>query len=132
MPTTGVTSFTGTNQTSRGAMWATRKSISSASRSHGVAKVAVFAYNNSGHFIPFLFSSDVAANKFGPVVKMTDSNNFASLPPPIAYDSKTIIPNARSEIGSPLVFIDSSFVVVPSALLYDLRSIRVLLAQVSG
>jgi len=63
---------------------------------------------------------------------MTDSNNFASLPPPIAYDSKTIIPNARSEIGSPLVFIDSSFVVVPSALLYDLRSIRVLLAQVSG
>jgi hypothetical protein len=71
------------------------------SRSHGVAKVAVFAYNNSGHFIPFLFSSDAAANKFGPVVEMTDSNNFASIPPPIAYDSKRTIPNARSEIGSP-------------------------------
>jgi len=59
------------------------------SRSQGVANVAVFAYDNSGNFIPYVFSSKVAANTFGRVVKVTDSNNFASVPPPIALDSKT-------------------------------------------
>jgi hypothetical protein len=59
------------------------------SRSQGVAEVAVFAYDNSGKFIPYVFSSNVAANTFGPVVKITDSDNFASVPPPIAFDSKT-------------------------------------------
>jgi len=61
----------------------------SVSRSQGVPNVAVFAYDNSGQFIPYVFSSNVAANTFGPVVKIKDSNNFASVPPPIAYDSKT-------------------------------------------
>jgi hypothetical protein len=61
----------------------------SVSRSQGVADVAVFAYDNSGKFIPYVFSSNVAANTFGPVVKITDSNNFASVPPPIAFDSQT-------------------------------------------
>jgi hypothetical protein len=59
------------------------------SRSQGVPNVAVFAYDNSGNFIPYVFSSNVAANTFGPVVKITDSNNFASVPPPMAYDTKT-------------------------------------------
>jgi hypothetical protein len=59
------------------------------SRSQGVPNVAVFAYDNSGNFIPWVFSSNVAANTFGPVVDITDSNNFASVPPPIAYDSTT-------------------------------------------
>lgn len=59
------------------------------SRSQSVPNVAVFAYDNSGQFIPYVFSSNVAADTFGPVVKITDSNNFASVPPPIAYDSKT-------------------------------------------
>src|SRR5580658_9155792 len=59
------------------------------SRSQGVSNVAVFAYDNSGQFIPWVFSSNVGANTFGPVVKITDSENFGSVPPPIAYDSKT-------------------------------------------
>jgi hypothetical protein len=59
------------------------------SRSQGVPNVAVFAYDNSGQFIPWVFSSNVGANTFGPVVKITDSNNFGSVPPPTAYDSKT-------------------------------------------
>jgi hypothetical protein len=59
------------------------------SRSQGVPNVAVFAYDNSGQFIPYVFSSNVEANTFGPVVKITDSNNFGSVPPPTAYDSKT-------------------------------------------
>jgi len=59
------------------------------SRSQGVPNVAVFAYDNSGQFIPWVFSSNVANNTFGPVVRITDSNNFGSVPPPIAYDSAT-------------------------------------------
>jgi hypothetical protein len=59
------------------------------SRSQGIPKVAVFAYDNSGQFIPWVFSSNVANNTFGPVVRITDSNNFGSVPPPMAYDSTT-------------------------------------------
>jgi len=58
------------------------------SRSQGVPNVAVFAYDNSGNFIPYVFSSNVAANTFGPVIMITDSQNFGSVPPPIAYDSQ--------------------------------------------
>jgi hypothetical protein len=57
--------------------------------SQGVANTAVFAYDNSDNFIPYAFSSNVAANTFGPVVDITDSTDFASVPPPIAYDSVT-------------------------------------------
>lgn len=59
------------------------------SRSQGVPNVAVFAYDNSDNFIPYVFSSNVANNTFGPVVMITDSLNFGSVPPPIAYDSVT-------------------------------------------
>src|SRR5580700_8705972 len=51
------------------------------SRSQGEPNVSVFAYDNSGNFIPWVFSSNVAANTFGPVVDITDSLNFASVPP---------------------------------------------------
>jgi hypothetical protein len=59
------------------------------SRSQGVPNVAVFVEDNSGGFTPLVFSSNVAANTFGPITKITDSNNFGSVPPPIAYDSHT-------------------------------------------
>jgi len=59
------------------------------SRSQGVPNVAVFAYDNSDNFIPWVFSSNVAANTFGPIVDITDSNNFGSVPPAMAYDSTT-------------------------------------------
>lgn len=59
------------------------------SHNQGVPNVAVFAYDNSGQFIPYVFSSNVANNTFGPVVHITDSTNFGSVPPPIAYDSVT-------------------------------------------
>src|SRR5262249_2308381 len=58
------------------------------SRSQGTTNVAVFAFDNSGGFTPLVFSSNVAANTFGPVVPITDSTNFGSVFPPIAYDSK--------------------------------------------
>jgi hypothetical protein len=49
----------------------------------------VYAIDISGNFTPFVFSSNVAANTFGPVIKITDSNNFGSVPPPMAFDSLT-------------------------------------------
>ena len=57
------------------------------SHSQGVPNVAVYAYDNSGNFIPYVFSSNVAANTFGPVVHITDSLNFASVPPPIGLNT---------------------------------------------
>jgi hypothetical protein len=59
------------------------------SRNQGEPDVAVFASDNSGHFIPDVFESNVAANTFGPVVRITDSNNFGSVPPPFAFDRAT-------------------------------------------
>lgn len=59
------------------------------SRSQGVPNVAVFAYDNSGQFTPWVFSSNVANNTFGPVVHITDSRNFGSVPPALAYNSAT-------------------------------------------
>lgn len=59
------------------------------SRNQGEPNSAVFAYDNSGNFIPDVFETNVAKNTFGPIVQITDSLNFASVPPPIAFDSVT-------------------------------------------
>lgn len=59
------------------------------SRTQGSANNAVFAQDNSGSFIPFVFSSNVAANTFGPVISITDSFNFGSIVPPMAYNTQT-------------------------------------------
>jgi hypothetical protein len=67
----------------------TKHLISSVSRNQGTTNNAVFAQDNSGNFIPYVFSSNVAANTFGPVIHITDSLNFGSVPPPIAYNSVT-------------------------------------------
>jgi hypothetical protein len=63
--------------------------ISSVSRTQGSPNAAVFAYDNSGNFIPYIFSSNVGANTFGPVIHITDSLNFGSVPPPIALNTVT-------------------------------------------
>jgi hypothetical protein len=39
--------------------------------------------------LPAQEKSDVAANTFGPVIKITDSLNFGSVPPPMAYNTVT-------------------------------------------
>lgn len=59
------------------------------SRNQGEPYVSVFAYDNSGNFIPYVFGSNVGANTFGPVVKITDSYDFGSVPPAMAFDTKT-------------------------------------------
>ena len=63
--------------------------ITSVTRNQGTGNVAVFAEDNSGNFIPYVFSSNVGANTFGPVIQITDSDNFGSVPPPIALNSAT-------------------------------------------
>ena len=63
--------------------------LSEVSRTQGSTNNAVFAQDNSGNFIPWVFSSNVAANTFGPVVKITDSFNFGSVTPPMAYNTVT-------------------------------------------
>src|SRR5271165_3970082 len=63
--------------------------LSEVSRNQGTTDVAVFAEDNSGNFIPYVFSSNVAANTFGPVIHITDSLNFGSVPPPIALNTVT-------------------------------------------
>jgi hypothetical protein len=63
--------------------------IMGVSRNQGEPYNSIFAYDNSGNFIPYVFGTNVAANTFGPVVKITDSYDFGSVPPPMAFDTKT-------------------------------------------
>ena len=64
--------------------------LNQVSRNQGTTNNAVFAIDNSGTtFIPWVFSTNVAANTFGPIVKVTDSFNFGSVPPPMAYNAVT-------------------------------------------
>lgn len=67
----------------------TQHLIRGVSRTQGTANAAIFAYDNSGNFIPYVFSSNVAANTFGPVIHIQDSLNFASEPPALAYNPTT-------------------------------------------
>ena len=62
--------------------------ITGVSRTQGTSNVAVFAEDNSGNFTPNVFSSNVAANTFGPVIKISDSTNFGGAPP-IALNTQT-------------------------------------------
>lgn len=63
--------------------------IRGVSRTQGTPNAAIFAYDNSGNFIPWVFSTNVAANTFGPIIKIQDSLNFASVPPPMAFNTVT-------------------------------------------
>ena len=63
--------------------------LNQVSHNQGATNNAVFAIDNGGTFIAWVFSSNVAANTFGPIVKITDSFNFGSVPPPMAYNTVT-------------------------------------------
>ena len=63
--------------------------INQVTSTQGSAEAAVFAFDNSGNFIPYVFESNVAQNTFGRVVHITDSYNFGSVPPPMAFDTVT-------------------------------------------
>jgi hypothetical protein len=61
----------------------------SVSRTQGFPSVAVFAYDNSDNFIPWVFESNVAGDTFSAVIKIKDSTNFGSTVPAMAFDTKT-------------------------------------------
>lgn len=63
--------------------------LNQVSRNQGVTNNAVLAMDNSGNFITWVYSSNIAANTFGPIVKITDSFNFGSVPPPMALNTVT-------------------------------------------
>lgn len=63
--------------------------LSEVSRTQGNPNNAVLAMDNSGTFITWVFSSNVAANTFGPIVKIKDTLNFGSVPPPMALNTVT-------------------------------------------
>jgi DNA-binding beta-propeller fold protein YncE len=62
--------------------------IAKVSRSQGVPNVAVLAFENGGDEHTFIFSSNVAANTFGPFITLTDSHFSFFTSPQMAYDSK--------------------------------------------
>ena len=63
--------------------------ISAVSRNQGAANVSVFAMDNSGNFVPDVFSSNVAANTFGPLIGITDQDFTSGAIPAMAYNSTT-------------------------------------------
>jgi len=63
--------------------------VTQVSRSQGTLDAAVFAEDVGGSFEPFVFSSNVAANTFGPLIKVTDPNFTFASDPLIALNSQT-------------------------------------------
>jgi hypothetical protein len=63
--------------------------VSLVSRNQGTSTNAVWAIDVSGNFQPTVFSSNVAANTFGPVIEVTDSDFNSGADPGFAYNSVT-------------------------------------------
>ena len=78
--------------------------VTQVSRTQGTFNVAVYALDLSSHFRPTLFTSDVGANTFGPVVSITDEDFVNGGDPPMAYDSvanRAVLGHAT--LGNPFV-----------------------------
>ena len=63
--------------------------IEAVSRQRDSDVVAVYAYDNSENFQPQVFSANVAAGTFGPVIALTDDNFGTGLIPKLAYNNRT-------------------------------------------
>jgi len=59
------------------------------SRNQGTSNNAVWAIDVSGNFRPTVFTSNVSANTFGPVIEVTDPDFTSGADPGFAYDSVT-------------------------------------------
>ncbi len=62
--------------------------ISNISRNQGVDNVAIYAQDTNSTFRPYIFTSNVGANTFGPVITLTD-DDFVNTLPALAYNSAT-------------------------------------------
>ena len=63
--------------------------VSLVSRNQGSSNNAVWTMDVSGNFRPTVFSSNIAANTFGPVIEVTDPDFNSGGNPGFAYDSVT-------------------------------------------
>lgn len=63
--------------------------IGEVSRNQGGSNIAAWVEDLSGAFVPSVFSSDVGANTFGPLIPITDQDFTFADNPKIAYDSVT-------------------------------------------
>lgn len=78
--------------------------VSLVSRNQGIPNNAVWAIDVSGNFRPTVFSTNVAANTFGPVIEVTDEDFTSGADPGFAYDSVTnqaVLGHAK--LGNPFV-----------------------------
>lgn len=78
--------------------------VSLVSRNQGTSNNAVWAMDVSGNFRPTVFSSNIAANTFGPVIEVTDPDFTSGANPGFAYDSLTnqaVL--GHSTLGNPFV-----------------------------
>jgi hypothetical protein len=78
--------------------------VSLVSRNQGIPNNAVWAEDVSSNFRPTVFTSNVAANTFGPVIEVTDQDFNSGGNPGFAYDSATnqaVLGHAK--LGNPFV-----------------------------
>jgi hypothetical protein len=74
--------------------------------SQGASTTAFLAFENGGNNKTFVFSSDVAANTFGPTITLTDPNFFFANSPKIALDSvnnRAVLGTLASPFGPPTI-----------------------------
>jgi hypothetical protein len=67
----------------------TKHLITEVTRNQGGTTNVIFAEDNSGNFIPWVFTTNAANNTFSKVMHITDSANFGSTTPPMAYNALT-------------------------------------------
>src|ERR1700690_434467 len=76
--------------------------ITGVSRNQGTTMNAFFVYDNTlNNPHNLVFASDVANNKFGPMVKISDPNFTFGVTPVIALDTKTNTAVLAQDFGSP-------------------------------
>jgi len=78
--------------------------VSLVSRNQGTSNNAVWTLDVSGNFRPTVFTSNVAANTFGPVIEVTDPDFTSGANPGFAYDSvrkRAVL--GHSTLGNPFI-----------------------------
>ena len=73
--------------------------IEEVSRNQGISTNAIFA--SGPNFNPVVFSSNIAANTFGPQITLTNQNFTFGVPPLLGYDSVTNQAVLAQDFGSP-------------------------------
>jgi hypothetical protein len=77
----------------------TKHLLEEVSRNQGTSNVAVFAIGLNAN--PVVFSSNVAANSFGPLISLTDPAFTFGVPPVLALDTTTNHAVLAQDFGSP-------------------------------